>query len=112
MKLFVYGSLKAGFGNNRHLGESKFIGTDKFKGGVMYSLGYYPGVVDGNGVIHGEVYRISSKTLDRLDRLEGHPNFYERRAVKLESGKNAMMYFYRGQVAHRDAVPDGNWQRR
>lgn len=110
MNVFVYGSLKAGFGNNYLLETSRFVGKDTFKGGTMHSLGAFPAVVPGEGVIHGEIYRVSSKTLARLDRLEGHPNFYERRFIKLESGKNAVMYFFKGRQLG-EVIPNGDWQR-
>ena len=79
--VFVYGSLKSGFGNNRLLESSEFIGdaltlASKFD---MISLGGFPGVVSGGQKrISGEVYSVSDDTLSRLDVLESNGSFYTR----------------------------------
>jgi len=82
--VFVYGSLKNGFGNNRLLESSKFISeaitvNDNFD---MTSLGGFPGVVsEGQKRISGEVYSISNDILSRLDVLESNGSFYTRRQI-------------------------------
>ncbi len=50
----------------------------------LYSLGACPAMVEGDKTsIPGEVYEIDAATLGRLDRLEGHPSFYERCVMRL-----------------------------
>ena len=75
-KVFVYGTLKQGHGNNRLLEGSLFCGkaitNNTFK---MYDGGF-PYVVDdntigGNYPVIGEVYEVDDATLKRLDGLEG-----------------------------------------
>ena len=44
-KVFVYGTLKEGFGNNRLLKDSQKISEDAVEGFVMYHMGGFPGVV-------------------------------------------------------------------
>ena len=89
-KLFVYGSLKQGFGNHDFLESSKYLGTyDTSDANYrMISMGSYPGVVELDGqdehcYILGELYEVDDDTLARVDRLEGNGSFYTRKIVEL-----------------------------
>lgn len=93
-KVFVYGSLKRGFGNHRLLEGQKFLGeaSTNYDDYVMHSLGGYPGVIHlqrsgylyykdkepGQTYIVGEVYEVDDACMKALDRLEGAPSFYHR----------------------------------
>jgi gamma-glutamylcyclotransferase (GGCT)/AIG2-like uncharacterized protein YtfP len=79
----------------------------------MIDLGAYPGVVaGGRTTIAGEVYRVSAKRLQLLDRFEGCPSQYRRHAIDTPWGR-AWIYLYAGRRAHgRRAVPSGDWSRR
>lgn len=95
--VFVYGSLKNGYGNNRLLQSSEYCGQDitssaDFK---MISLCSFPGVIHSENGFHisGELYRVNDKTLQSLDRLEGNGSFYKRELVKLKGfDEDAWMY--------------------
>ena len=87
--VFVYGSLKRGFGNHDLLAKSKFHGSlntaeDCYH---MNSLGAFPAVTTvsddcENGYsISGELYTVDSATLRKLDQLEGNGSFYTRQLV-------------------------------
>jgi gamma-glutamylcyclotransferase (GGCT)/AIG2-like uncharacterized protein YtfP len=96
-KVFVYGSLKQGFGNHGFLETSHCLGQYETKDAVyeMYSFGFYPGVSrigEGGHRILGELYMIDSNTLIGLDKLEGNGMFYTRELVELEDGEEAWMY--------------------
>ena len=99
-KVFVYGTLRKGCGNHRLLEQSIFVGNAKtVRKCAMYSVGIpYVTELERDVQIVGEVYEVDDSTLRRLDRLEGHPNFYERRKIKvfLENGNKikAFLYFY------------------
>lgn len=88
--IFVYGSLKAGFGNHRFLTDSEFIGSFKTldRDFIMVSLGSFPAVCfdkhEGGCQIEGEVYRVDDETLADLDRLEGNGSLYTRKLVPIE----------------------------
>ena len=63
--VFVYGSLKTGFGNNRLLQNkgSVFVTDDVIIGFDMYSMGGFPGIVhnpEGEGIVTGEVWLVDS----------------------------------------------------
>lgn len=89
-KLFVYGSLKQGFGNHDLLENSKFLGAyDTSSANYrMVSFGAFPGVIELDGqdehcYILGELYEVDDDTLALVDRLEGNGHFYTRKVVEL-----------------------------
>lgn len=116
MRIFVYGTLKRGASNHVFLKKSKFLGEDRAPGKLYVPKGmprHFPYAAPaGEGWIKGEVYSVNAETLERLDRLEGHPNFYCRSAVHLESGKVASIYYinsYR-ELGELDLITDGVWK--
>lgn len=89
MKLFVYGTLMRGYGNNRRLDGATFLGkavTLKsyvlFNGGFPYAVPVSP---DPQGFpllpVMGEVYEVEDHHIEACDRLEGHPDWYQRRVI-------------------------------
>lgn len=98
-KVFVYGSLKQGFGNHEHfLADQTFLGERKTadKEYLMLSYGAYPASirVDSDGyAISGELYEVDNVTLSRLDRLEGNGLFYKREQVEIE-GEAELAWMY------------------
>lgn len=94
-RIFVYGSLKKGYGNYDYfLRNADFVSNAVTKEPYkMYSLGGFPGVVkDAEVHIKGELYDVDVVQLARIDRLEGHPTFYERELIETNHGP-AWMYF-------------------
>jgi gamma-glutamylcyclotransferase (GGCT)/AIG2-like uncharacterized protein YtfP len=91
-KVFVYGTLKSGHGNNRLLRESQMLGRCVLH--LPYTfvhLGGFPGLVRTNPTpaprpVGGEVWEVDERTLARLDMLEGHPSFYERLTIETPFG--------------------------
>lgn len=113
IRVFVYGSLKQGHGNNVALRTADFLGRCVLTGNYsLLDLGWYPGLVVDTSPdapsrkVLGEVYRVSRDTLDGLDLIEGHPNYYARHKVRTPF-KGAWCYFlpfeYRN---HRPAVEE------
>lgn len=98
--VFVYGTLKKGFCNNRCIREGKLIGDGKtIELYAMSDLGAFPAIDITKAIsnIKGEVWNVSPDTLfNSLDHLEGYPSFYNRReeVIELESGERvkALMY--------------------
>ena len=96
--VFVYGTLRKGFRNHYLLSSSKFIGygmtKDKYS---LYADGIPYVVKIPNTQIKGEVYEVDKNTLDVLDDLEGHPDFYRRELVDVIVNRKtiqAWIYFY------------------
>lgn len=85
--VFVYGTLKDGFSNNRLLSAADFVGRGcTVKPYVMMDTGGFPVVFQetAKANVAGEVYEVDGQTLKALDRLEGHPSFFERREVTVD----------------------------
>ena len=82
MKLFVYGTLKRGFGNNRCLKSARFIGAAISTAACyrMHDAGFPILVDDPLGArVRGELYEVDRATLTACDHLEQHPYWYRRR---------------------------------
>jgi len=120
-KVFVYGSLKQGYGNHTLLETSELVSEGKTVDDdyTMLSLGGFPGVLlQGTTRILGEVYEVTDEVFQRLDRLEGFPSFYNRKEIEVEQEHgdvvSAWMYFLNEDedTYHQDLytlVEDGNW---
>lgn len=135
--LFVYGTLKQGFGNNRvmraskdadgkAIGDSVFLCEASLPGYEMYSLGGFPAIVpteDKNSVVIGELWRVVSANQWRnIDALEGcrnggidEGNMYNRIKVKVMSKElesiqwnEAYTYVWNGGRLG-SLVPSGKW---
>jgi gamma-glutamylaminecyclotransferase len=119
IRVFVYGSLKQGFGNHSLLKDQRLIGPDSITAKhTMVSLGWFPGVVKVEApdapdtVVHGELYEVNPEVLDSLDVLEGHPTFYRREKVQTDiSGRKAWVYYLQDERGSYPAVEDGVWRR-
>jgi gamma-glutamylcyclotransferase (GGCT)/AIG2-like uncharacterized protein YtfP len=112
--LFTYGTLMRGYGLHAVLAPgAEAIGEGTARGRLL-DLGHYPGLVDGRGRVHGEVYRLDDpELLAVLDREEGY-NFERRRAsVTLADGRRvrAWVYRYRGPRERATPIADGNYRR-
>lgn len=101
IRVFVYGTLKEGHGNHDYFfagnPEIEKLGRCYITGDfAMYSNGAFPILTQGDDpdareCIVGEVYEVDEVTLDGLDALEGHPDWYRR--VKVETPfKKAWVY--------------------
>lgn len=87
---FVYGTLRRGFGNHRIMREvgGKFLGEAISVVAFPLVIADLPYLLDypGEGFrVVGEVYGIAdSAGWERLDQLEGHPDFYRRRRERFK----------------------------
>lgn len=111
-RVLVYGSLKQGFGNHRLLEHVPCLDNNVTFTGTMKSLGGYPCVTQhGSTVITGELYEVDDATLQRLDQLEGHPHYYERKIVETSAGP-AWIYLIDDPSVYEGStrlVHDGCW---
>ena len=78
MNVFVYGTLKRGFGNSVHLQGSQFMGIAETVARYPLFVDMYavPYLVDDEGFtgserVVGEMFLVNDKTMNRLDILEG-----------------------------------------
>ena len=85
--VFVYGTLRQCYHNHRLIMDCKIIDVGRTVNQyAMYANGI-PYVSENEQVsqIYGELYLVSSKILFNLDMLEGHPSWYKRKKVTIES---------------------------
>lgn len=119
-KVFVYGTLLKGFGNNHLLNNSTFICDAIMRGLKMFDLGFYPACIvtnNPNDIIVGEVYEVTwGKLMGELDRLEGYPRYYDRIEKEFESEDfedDAWIYIQSNyQVKGNPVIASGNWMTR
>ncbi len=107
--VFVYGTLKRGGDNHRHLTGQLFVAEARTAPGfLLYALDGYPGMVtdsaDRNGVT-GEIWDVSDPCLAALDRLEGiDEGLYRRVVISLAPPHESLRvegYLYAQSVAGR-----------
>lgn len=99
-KIFVYGTLKEGYGNHRLIQHAKKLGNYTIPAGAycLLDLGWYPGVVHQHQLglttpVTGEVYEIDDNTAGAVDGLEGYPDLYSREEIETPYG-SAWIYTY------------------
>ena len=112
MWVFTYGTLMTGQPNHRLLVGARRIGTARTEPRYdLLDLGAFPGMAMGGATaVMGEVYEVDRPTLAALDRLEGHPRFYIRRRIRLESGEEVAAYIFPRRPQDCPAIPSGDWR--
>lgn len=122
-RVFVYGTLKRE-GSYHHL-VATFV-REVREGSVpgdLVDLGDYPGWVEGEGRVYGEVFRVDpvDEALHFLDAFEdyhgeGDPrNLYDRLVVDVSTRSGpvrAWAYKYRGPAAGSPRIRGGVWRAR
>lgn len=114
-RVFVYGSLMRGFGNHRTLRGAAFVGgavtAPRY---TLVDLGAFPALLEGGDTaVVGELYDVPPAVLPRVDALEGHPTFYERKRVELEGGEEVEAYVLPRQSRRaEEKIQSGDWRRR
>jgi len=111
IRIFVYGTLRKGFGLNRYMDNFKYLGVGILKNFDMYSNGYFPMIKKGSGEIIGEVYEIENgkNEIVVLDQIE---NAYTRTKVKVKLNNvltDAETYVYNGNITNLKPIKSGNW---
>lgn len=122
--IFFYGTLMRGFALRErsrvdHL--IRFVGPGEIRG-ALFDLGPYPGAVEGEGTVRGEVYDILAPgpLLARVDAIEhympGAPteSEYRRCAVRarLDDGqvRDVWVYFYNRPLGTARALAGGDYR--
>lgn len=117
VKIFVYGTLRKGYGlHSQCLTNSKFLGDAETVEKYAMYVNAIPYVIKDDKVstIKGEVYLVDPYTLEAIDRIEGHPNWYRREKIKVKynTGKTdkAWLYFSRQRSGDLFEEGDYNWR--
>lgn len=92
MKLFVYGTLKRGHGNNFLLRNSEFLGEALTEADYdIFSAGI-PFLTEGEYAVRGDLYEVDDQTRRTTDALEGHPGFYTRAPLQIQGFTDVQAY--------------------
>lgn len=127
-KVFVYGTLLEGCGNDILLKDSiKLCDAETTPDFTMYSLCGFPGVLlDGETVIKGEVYEVTEDVEESLDSLEGasrkfpEAGLYRREFINLpaencsdgEAKENVLIYIINNRYFSDDSlIESGDWRK-
>lgn len=108
MLVAVYGTLRAGFGNHSLLGDSPLVGQGRtVREFTMLASGFPVCLEDVDDTtlpptrVVVEVYdtgaaSVPAQIVRRLDNLEGHPDWYERKPiqVQLDAGEEVTAWMY------------------
>lgn len=102
--LFTYGTLRVNEPNAVILQtESQFIKTcttvekyimlsQKSKSfPFIFPIEYMPSLADSAVHVVGDVYSVSDKGLHKCDALEGHPTWYERKEIQVQTNSGSLI---------------------
>ena len=67
--LFIYGTLMPGLRLEAQMQGARFVGAAQVPGRLV-DVGRYPGFLEGDGLVTGEVYAVDAAHLARLDGVE------------------------------------------
>lgn len=113
-KIVVYGTLKKGKSNHSLLIDSKFLGETKIEGVSLYRKEAFPFAWKSDSFCFGELYEVDDNTLSKLDRLEGHPNWYKRElmeVINLASNTKETAWIYLNPDALKYKIIEGGvWE--
>lgn len=110
-----------GFDLHGAMARATFAGEATLRGRLV-SLGRYPGFMDGEGTVRGELYRFddAAAALEVLDDIEGYDPanplggsyVREARLVNTSDGSTHTAWVYRfiGDATGLETVPRGDWR--
>jgi len=112
-RIFVYGTLMQGQGNHRLLIRARYAGPARTEPAFdLIDMGAFPAMLAGGlTAVAGELYDVDAGTLEALDRLEGHPSFYERRRIRLANREQAEAYIYSQRRPGCPLITSGDWRK-
>ena len=111
-RVAVYGTLRLEESRGGFMSGKNFRGLAKLPPNLhLFDLGAFPCVTEmpepaPNPVVI-EVYDVDDDTLSALDRIEGHPSFYERKLVPVEGHGVCWVYTLERMGAPR--IKSGDW---
>lgn len=119
-QVFVYGTLLRGMSRANAMANSMFLGHAETRGD-LYDLGHYPGLVDGVGLVLGELHEVDARTLAKLDVIEGYdPDIPEQSLYRRETrvvtclndgrATEAEVYLYNEEVAASPRLCHGDYR--
>ncbi len=118
--LFIYGTLMPGLRLEGEMQGAERLGKARVPGRLV-DVGRYPGLLPGNGLVTGEVYRVSNAQLARLDAVEDMvpedraASQYWRERVTVHdgalTGQPVWTYVYNRPVDGLKSIAHGDYRR-
>ena len=118
--LFIYGTLMPGLRLEAEMLGARFVGPAHIAGRLI-DVGHYPGLLQGDGPVTGEVYQVDDAHLTHLDGVEGvvpgdrDASQYWREEVTVLSGplqgQRVQTYVYNGPEDGCVPIPHGDYRR-
>lgn len=99
--VFVYGSLKRGYYGHDQMDGCRFVAETRTAQPHYAMVAFpwpdapheaYPGLIEGQSFITGEVYEVPENLMPRLDEFELEGRDYKRRKIPLENSLTAWAY--------------------
>jgi len=99
--VFVYGSLKRGYYGHAQMDGCRFVAGTRTADPAYTMVAFpwpdapheaYPGLIEGESFIMGEVYEAPEAIMPRLDEFELEGRDYKCREILLENGMTAWAY--------------------
>ena len=114
INIFVYGSLKRGYGNHNYFCKNMINCVPCTTKGTLYDTGYGFPALDLNGeqVVHGELITVPLDDLPAFDYLEGVPRLYQRNKIIIDidgDKKESFVYTMNCSKKGFRKVESGNW---
>ena len=111
-RVFVYGLLRRGQTLAHNMAGATFVGDATLDGFDLFHLGNYPGAMEGDGTLIGEVYEVDSLDgLDATERIHDSPPLYRRvRITALD--QPTWIYVYARPLTDSFKIESGDWVRR
>lgn len=93
--VFVYGTLRRNQVNHYILARKShaFLGEGQIHGEVRQSTYGFPCLMEGLGLVSGEIFAVSEEHLSGLDHFECVPSLYVRKQVETTEGLPVWVYF-------------------
>ncbi|MFN4244622.1 MAG: gamma-glutamylcyclotransferase [Brevinematia bacterium] len=119
--VFVFGTIRRSQPRHYLLGESNFVAEGIIEGFDLYYVNnMFPGIVEGNGKVFGEVYETDEKTLLKLDeaenvlKIKGRDFGLSKRVklkVKTKDGRelDAWCYIFIQNIENSTKIESGDW---
>ena len=118
--LFIYGTLMPGLRLQAEMHGARFVAAAQVPGRLV-DVGRFPGLLQGEGLVTGEVYEVDDAHLARLDVVEGMvrgdrtASQYWREEVTVLSGplqgQPVQTYVYNRPVDACTPIPHGDYRR-
>ena len=119
-RLFIYGTLLPGLRLEAQMQGARFVGAAQVPGRLV-DVGRYPGFLQGDGLVTGEVYDVDDAHLARLDTVEDMvpgdraASQYWREVVTVAGGplqgQPVQTYVYNRPVAGCTPIAHGDYRR-